>query len=211
MDFTIVNKTTALIGKRHSGKSELLKYIVRKHKEDFVKIFVISPTEQVNKFYQEFVPENCVFDGWKEDWVERLISKMTQVSVKEKHQNVLLILDDCCSDTNFNTSATFKKIFTRGRHIFISIIITCQYIYQIPPITRSNLDYVLCGQMNSQSTQILADEFLMGDIERKEFIKMYHKYSKDYGFLLINNCSVKDSSDLNSIYGSIKVPSNEIK
>ena len=211
MDFTIVNKTTALLGKRNSGKSQLLRYIVKQHKDDFVKIFVISPTEQVNKFYQEFVPDNCVFDGWKEDWVEKLIKKMTEVATKEKGQNVLLILDDCGSDTNFNTSSTFKKIFTRGRHIFISIIITCQYIYQLPRITRSNLDFILAGQMNKMSSEILADEFLYGSIDRKEFLKMYHDASKDYGFLLINCNSVKDATDLNSMYGILKTPQEFIK
>jgi len=211
MDFSIVNKTVALLGKRNSGKSQLLRYLVKSHQQDFVKIFVISPTEQINKFYEEFVPNNCVFDGWKEEWVETLIDKMTQISIKEKNKNVLLILDDCGSDTNFNTSNTFKKLFTRGRHIFVSIIITCQYIYQLPRITRSNLDFILCGQMNKMGSEILADEFLYGSIDKKEFLKMYHNASADYGFLLINCNSVKHSDDLNLMYGILRCPKEHIK
>ena len=157
------------------------------------------------------VDDKCIFDKWNEKWVEELIMKMTEISTKSKNQNVLLILDDVCSDTNFNTPNTFKRIFTRGRHIFISIIITCQYIYQLPRIFRSNLDFILAGQMNAMSTQILADEFLYGSIERKEFIKMYHDASRDYGFFLINCNSVKNNDELNTIYGIVKTPLNFIK
>jgi hypothetical protein len=210
MEFSIVNKTVALLGKRNSGKSQLLRYIVKQTKNQLSKVFVISPTEIVNNFYKGLVDDKCIFDKWNENWVEELITKMTEVSSKTKNQNVLLILDDVCSDTNFNTSNTFKKIFTRGRHIFISIIITCQYMHQLPRITRSNLDYILAGQMNAMSTQILADEFLYGSIERKQFVKMFNTSTRDYGFLLINCNSVKNGDDLNSIYGVLKCPAHEI-
>jgi hypothetical protein len=50
----------------------------------------------------------------------------------------------------------------------------------------------------------------MGDIEKKDFIKMYHEATRDYSFLLINCNSVKNTSDLNSMYGKIKTPSEYI-
>jgi hypothetical protein len=37
----------------------------------------------------------------------------------------------------------------------------------------------------------MCDEFLMGDIEPKEFMKMYYNATNDYGFLIINNNSTK--------------------
>ena len=43
-NFTIVNKTTALLAKRNSGKSVLLKHLVESERHKFNKIFVICPT-----------------------------------------------------------------------------------------------------------------------------------------------------------------------
>jgi hypothetical protein len=123
----------------------------------------------------------------------------------KERKHILLILDDCVSDHNFHQSPTIKKLFLRGRHINISLLITTQYIYLISPSMRNNLDYLFCGQMNKQSIDLLTTEFLSGDIEKSEFIKMYNRCTKDYNFLVINNNSVKDD-DLNLIYGCIKAP-----
>ena len=48
--FTLVDKCTLLVAKRNSGKSILLRYLVKCEISSFNKIFVISPTECVNNF-----------------------------------------------------------------------------------------------------------------------------------------------------------------
>ena len=206
--FTIVNKITSLLAKRNSGKSCLLKYLVESEKHKFSKIYVICPTEKINRFYSDIVDDECIFDSYDEKWVNKLIDKMTQINSNKpakERKNVLLILDDLVSDTNFHQSPSFKKIIIRGRHINIAIILTFQYLNLIPPTARSNLDTLFVGQMNKQSIDLLTTEFLSGDIEKNEFIKMYNRCTRDYNFLVINNNSVKDD-DLNSIYGCIKAP-----
>ena len=55
MEFNILNKTICLCGKRHSGKSELIKYILGLYGHQFNKIFVICPSEAVNHFYQKIL------------------------------------------------------------------------------------------------------------------------------------------------------------
>jgi hypothetical protein len=207
-NFTILNKTVALLAKRNSGKSVLLKHLVESEKHKFSKIFVICPTEKINRFYSDIVCEECIFDSYDEKWVDKLISKMTEINSNKSNKerkNILLILDDVVSDHNFHQSPTLKKLFIRGRHINIAIIITFQYLNLIPPVARNNMDFIFCGQMNKQSVDLLMSEFISGDIEKNEFIKMYNRCTRDYNFLVINNNSVKDD-DLNSIYGCIKTP-----
>lgn len=208
INLDIVNKTTTLVAKRNSGKSVLLKYLVDQKKSKFEKIYVICPTESVNNFYSSLVEKNCIFDSWNEEWANTLIEKMTTQNAnkkKEEKKNILLILDDVMSDTNFAQSPALKKLYTRGRHINIGVIATCQYLYNLPPICRSNADWCIVGQMNRQSIQLLAEEYLSGDLEKNDFVKLYNRSTKDYGFLIINNNSVKDD-DLNNIYGVIKTP-----
>ena len=55
--FTLVDKCTLLVAKRNSGKSILLRYLVKCEIDSFHKIFVISPTECVNNFYKDFKPK----------------------------------------------------------------------------------------------------------------------------------------------------------
>lgn len=214
-NFTIINKTTLLLGKRNSGKSQMLRYLLQKFKSKISKTFVICPTEEVNNFYSDIVPVENIFPQYNEEWVKALISKTTKQMKNKKEgespKQVVLILDDCIADTNFKSSETLKILFARGRHIFISILITSQYLNSIPPIARNNCDWVLCSQMNAKSKEILADEFIQGDISKQEFEKMLIRATKSYSFLLINNNSVEDASNLDQIYGSVKVPEAELK
>ena len=210
-NFTIVNKITSLLAKRNSGKSVLLKHLVESERHKFNKIFVICPTEKINKFYSDIVDEECIYDTYEEKFVDKLIIKMTEINANKPtkdRKNVLLILDDVVCDHNFHQSPSLKKLFIRGRHINIAIILTFQYLNLIPPVARSNLDTLFVGQMNKQSIDLLVSEFISGDIDKNDFIKMYNRSTKDYNFLVINNNSVKDD-DLNLIYGVIKAP--EIK
>lgn len=209
----IVNKTVSLVAKRGSGKSVLLKYLVDQSKDKFAKIFVVCPTETVNSFYSSIVEENCIFDQWNEQWADDLIRKMTDANsgkAKGEKKNVLVILDDVMSDTNFHQSPALKKLYMRGRHINIGVIATCQYLHNLPPVCRNNADWCIVGQMNRQSVQLLAEEYLSGDLEKPEFVKLYNRATKDYGFLVINNTSIKDSDDLNQIYGVIKTPAEYV-
>jgi hypothetical protein len=202
-----------VLGKTNSGKSVMIKYLVSHSKNEFDKIFVICPTEEINQFYSDIIDKNCIFSEFKEEWLKSLIKKLTDLKKenKDKKFNVLLILDDLGSDAKFSTSDSFKLLMVRGRHMGLSLLISCQYIYQVPPICRSNICYLIVGQQNNQSQQILADEYLYGNIDRKKFLNIYHNAIKDYGFLIVNCNSVKNGDDLNSIYGVLKAPSEYIK
>ncbi len=214
MDFDILNKTVCLCAKRNSGKSQLMRYIIMKSKHQFKKIFVICPTEQINHFYQGLIKDENIFDCYNEQWVENLMQRMAKENdgkTDKEASHVLLILDDCCSDTNFHQSKTLKQLFTKGRHYKISLMITAQYPYHIPPICRVNCDFIAVGQLNTQGIEILTKEFLMGEITKKDFLKMYYDSTNNYKFLLINNNSSSDNSNLDEIYGTLKVPEKYIK
>lgn len=215
MNFTIVNKCIGLVAKRNSGKSYLLKYLVEREKKEFSKMFVICPTEKINQFYSKnnFIDPKNIYEKYDESFVNKLIDKMTQINqgVKQSElKKVLLILDDCIADVHFHTCESIKKLYARGRHIGISIMITTQYLKSIPPLIRTNTDYMLIGQLNAQGLTILCDEFIKAGMDKKEFCAMYRENTKDYNFLLINNNSTK-SDDIDEYYGTLRTPENYVK
>jgi hypothetical protein len=177
--------------------------MLQKEKKLFNKIFVISPTEQVLKYYSDLIPENQIIHEYSDEWVSDLLKKLTKYKkTNNTKYNLLLILDDVGADAH--NSKALNKVFTMGRHLGISIIITSQFINQLPLTSRTNASFVCCSQMNKASIDILVDEYLMGPVEKKDFIKMYHESSKDYNFFVINCNSVKDNENLDEIYGTIK-------
>ena len=203
MDFTLLGNRIGLLGKTNSGKSRLLMHMLKKEKHKFQKIYVISPTESVLKFYSDVIPSNCIFHEYDNGWILDLMKKLTEYKKNNnKKYNVLLILDDIGSDAH--NSNALNKVFTIGRHLNISIILTMQYINMVPATARANFSFICCSQMNKLSTDLLVEEYLMGNVTKSEFLELYHQSSKDYGFFIINCNSVEDNDDLDQIYGKIK-------
>jgi len=216
IDFDILNNIVCLVAKRKSGKSQLMRYIIMKNKHRFDKMFLICPTQAINDFYEEdLFKKEDIFENYSDNWVTELMKKMADINAKKKSdkecKHVLLVLDDVCSDTDFHHSKTLKQLATKGRHYKITLFITCQYLYHVPPIFRSNVDFMCVGQINSQGLDILTSEFIAGSLTKPDFIKMYYKATSNYGFLLINNNSTKSNDDLGSIYGIIRTPKEYIK
>ena len=92
MNFELVNKTVCLCGKRHSGKSELIKYIVSLYGHQFNKIFVICPSEAVNKFYSQFLPSENIFNDYSDEWIEKLMQRLIKINVGKKDNESAHIL-----------------------------------------------------------------------------------------------------------------------
>lgn len=209
-DFTLQNKCVTVCAKRGSGKTVCISWLISLERENFKKIILMCPTEDVDSYYVKkgIVSSKCVFFKFDESFILRLIEKMTNINrgrEKTDLEQVLLILDDCISDTRLHDSKAVNLLFTRGRHLGISLIITTQHIKGVPPIARTNSDFVLVGQLNQASIEILAEEFRSGGLDKKQFMQLYNRNTKDYNFLCINNNSTK-SNDISEIYATLKTP-----
>ncbi len=213
MDFEILNKTILVVAKRNSGKSQLIRYLIMLNKNQFDKVFLICPTEGVNSFYSDIIEKRNIHTNYDETFIKNLIDTMTRVNSnqpKDKRQNVLLILDDCISDATIKTSKPFELLFTRGRHINISIIFISQYLKAaITPVIRNNIDFCLFSQVNAQGLKLIFEEYNY-NLSKQDFYDLFKKATKDYGFLVINNNSVKNG-DIDEIYGMIKTPKEFLK
>ena len=159
-EIDIKNKLITLIAKRNSGKSYLLKYLVKIQKHEFRKIKKKFHT--INNFYKDITNEECIFSEYDEKWMQTLIDKMTYTNSKldkTKRKNVLLILDDLVADINFAACKSLRILAITGRHLGISIITTSQYINTIPPVIRSNCDLTIVGNLNRRSLDLLDQEY----------------------------------------------------
>ena len=121
--------------------------------------------------------------------------------------NVLLVLDDLIGSNNlhYQHSPSLAKLYSRGRHICITIINIVQYLNAVSPLQRLNTDICFCGMVNNNSIELILNEYVSGNITKNDFLDLYRRATLDYSFLVINNCSTK-TDDLNEIYGILKSP-----
>lgn len=149
-----------MIGKRGTGKSFLVKDMLYYHKDIPVGA-VISGTEAGNGFYSEIVPKIFIHNEYSTDIIENALRRQKSILKRLKKMNKLgknvsyklkqgtsedprmfIILDDCLFDSKWTRDVCMRLLFMNGRHWKIMLIITMQYPLGIPPVLRTNIDYV---------------------------------------------------------------------
>ena len=210
-DFTIIDKCLLIIGKRHSGKSNLTHHLLSYYSKNFHKVYVASGTERVNKFYTKsgLIPQECIYESYSEEWGQSLIDGLERENSgldRNSQKTVLLILDDLITTTNFHSSKTIEYFFTCSRHAALSVIVISQHINKVSPTIRDNSDYILVAQQNAESVKLLSSIYRSGKITSKEYTTLYEDSTENYHFFVINCNSIKNKNNINELYGKIKAP-----
>lgn len=146
------DKVVVMVGRRGTGKSWLVRDLMYLN-QDIPAGVVISPTEVANHFFGKFVPGIFIYDEYAPRIIENVCKRQNeQVTTVEKQEKlygscnidprVFLILDDCMYDNKWTTDKNVRMIFMNGRHYKIFFVLTLQYALGMPPILRSQVDYV---------------------------------------------------------------------
>ena len=130
-----------IAGMTACGKTHyLLKMLEEEYKNHFDHIFIVCPTFEDNKTYQnwEYLKDPDVFAiACDHDKVEGVLRDIVKFA---KNTNSLVILDDCAAskDVKNKTSELVKLAFS-GRHIGLSTIVITQQLTSIAKPYRMNV------------------------------------------------------------------------
>lgn len=213
------DKVVVMIGKRDTGKSFLCQDLLYYHRDIPVGT-VISGTERANKTYGDIVPPVFIHDEFKEQIVQNILSRQERVIAKyneEKSQiksnksfsvneqpktdpRTFLLLDDCLYDQSWCRSKNIRALFMNGRHWKVFFIITMQYPLGIPPILRSNIDYVfICRENIVQNRRRIYESFAGMFNSFDLFCTVLDQTTENYECLVIHNNS-KSNNLLDQVF-----------
>ena len=157
-----------VVGKRRTGKSVFTKDFVWNCNERFDEVYVFTKTK-INDWYQGWLHECYVYEGYKPDIAEQIFSRALQKEwayrrgKTKKRARILILCDDLLSDRNHRHDETLESLYTLGRHVDISVMYLSQKFKGLPPVFRDNSDLMVCFNMfNSNEAKQLAEEFLGG-------------------------------------------------
>ena len=196
MDWVKDGSIVVMIGKRNTGKSYLIKDLLAR-KTDIPTAVVISPTEQSNRFYSDMIPPLFIHDEYSSEVVEKLVARQKKVK-KEALKDpdidgrLLLIMDDCLYDAkSWTKDKRIREIFMNGRHFNITYICASQYGLGIPPLLRSQVDYVfLLRESILRNKKILFDNFAGMFQSFEVYSSVMNQVCQDHHCLVIHmNCS----------------------
>jgi len=188
-----------LIGRRDTGKTFLIKDLLY-YQQDIPIGTVISGTEEGNGFYGKLVPKLFIHGEYNAVIIENLLKRQRIVLKQIKNEEdaykkksiidarTFLILDDCLFDAVWTRDKIMRFLFMNGRHFKVMLIITMQYPLGIPPILRTNIDYVFILREPYIANRKRIFENYAGMFPTFEsFCQVMDQCTENYECLVINN------------------------
>lgn len=194
--------TVLALAKRRSGKSMLLTDLM--HYWHTVKrtpkIIVMSGSEETNSHYSSYVPKSFIYKGFSEQVISKLMDhQRKKIAGDPKGDNrCLLILDDIGYDKKAMRSEGLKELMCNGRHLQITIFLTLQYVCDVTPDIRSQVDYVFTLKENIRANREKLYRYFYGIFPTFDmFNQVMSACTQNYECLVLDNtgCStdVKDN------------------
>jgi Poxvirus A32 protein len=175
-----------MVAKRRSGKSELIKDILY-HLRNKIKAGVaMSGTEVGNGFYSSFLPRLFVYHDFDVPALERLLARQKKMKNAGKAEPVFVILDDLAFDKKILGSKIIRELVFNGRHFFCTVIIAVQYLVDLGPSLRTNIDFVFCLKETMQRERLFRTFFpMVGSLS--SFNQLMNVCTDNFGALVLDN------------------------
>jgi hypothetical protein len=187
-----------LIGRRDTGKSFLVRDLLY-YQQDIPIGTVISGTEEGNGFYSKMVPKLFIHNEYNTAIIENILKRQRTVLKQIKREmetykkstidsRAFVILDDCLFDSIWTRDKMMRLLFMNGRHWKIMLIITMQYPLGMPPVLRTNIDYVFILREPYIANRKRIYENYAGMFPTLEsFCQVMDQCTENYECLVINN------------------------
>lgn len=204
------DKVVVMVGARGNGKSVLIRDLLFYHQDMPIGV-VISPTEEVNRFYNDIVPKQFIHHEWSSELIEKMINRQKMIIKKQekevKHNGAskidpraFLILDDCMYDNTWTRDKYMRFVFQNGRHVKLFAILSAQYMMNLPPDIRTNIDYTFVMRENNLANRQRLYTNFAGCIPTFQmFCSIMDECTEDYGCLVIHN-SAKSNKLHDQVY-----------
>lgn len=182
------HRIICLIGKRSTGKSVLLRDIMYhiSKKVDFG--IAMTPTEDTAAMFREHMPSNLIYSGVNSNKLESMLSMQRDLGKNNKQRDLYVFMDDCMYDKKMLKSVVIRDLFMNGRHYKVMYMTCMQYIMDMPPDLRTNVDYVFALKENILTNKQKLWKYFFGMFEKfDDFNKVMDRCTENFGVLVLDN------------------------
>jgi hypothetical protein len=192
------------IGRRRTGKSTLVKDLLFHH-QNIPMGTVISGTEESNSFYGKIIPPIFIHGEYNAAILANFVKRQKLITSKIQQQEnartagqpivksnldprSFMILDDCLYDDSWIRDINIRYLFLNGRHQKVFFLITMQYPLGIPPVLRTNVDYVfILREPYISNRKRIFDNFGSSFPNFEFFCQIMDQCTENFECLVINN------------------------
>ena len=194
------DKVIVLIGRRGSGKSIMTTELLH-HFRDIPIGTIISPTESLNKTFQDIVPTMFIHEDISSQTLANVLKRQLIICKKREKEIIqkgksridpraFIVLDDCLADGGWIRDKNVRTIFYNGRHYKLLFIATMQFPLGITPNLRTNVDFTFIFREPSvRNRRKLYDNYAGMFPTFEMFCQVMDQCTENYECLVINNMS----------------------
>ena len=115
-----------------------------------------------------------------------------------KKRKVLIVFDDMIADmiNNKKLDSIVTELFLRGRKLNISIVFITQSYFKVPKDVRLNSTHFFIMKILNKSELQQTALNHSSDIDFKDFMKIYKKYTKEPYSFLVNDTTLPSDDTL---------------
>lgn len=199
-----------ILGKTFSGKSLLMYLIMYKLSNHFSYGKAMSPTLSSRKKFESCMPLHFI-DNPSIDELTAFISIVKETYIDEDrrnrpHRRSFFIADDTGFDKQFMSAKVLKDLMMNGRNYNCFRMLVIQYICNMGPDLRSNLDYLFVFWHNSARDQKNIYDTWFNMMSRPTFNKIFLKATEKYGCLVVDMRKATTTRDWHECIYWYRVP-----
>jgi hypothetical protein len=182
------NRIALIVGKRGCGKSTLLKDLLFHLKDRIDFVLAMCPTMESAEMLRQCMPSSCVFDRFSPSKVDQLVATAQHLASIGKKRSIALILDDCMYDRSVLKGPSMRALFFNGRHLGITFICCAQYMMDLQPDLRCQIDYLFTMKENIISNRMKLWKYLFGSVQNfDDFCAIMDRCTQNYECLCLDN------------------------
>lgn len=193
------DSTYVVCSKRNSGKSvlviDLIYHLTQKHKYNSIVLFSKTANFSIKNDWS-FIQNKYIFEGVDDNIIQEIMDHQKSRIKQKNNENthIMLVFDDLALHKK---SKMLEELFTLGRHMHITTIVSVQYCKNlISPTIRGNIDYLFFSVISNDSIDPIYRS-IYTKMNLKDFYQFLHTHNKNFQFVFYNN---KHKSDQDKFF-----------
>ena len=134
------------------------------------------------------MPSACVYDRFVGHKVEALIGLAQDYAIKGREKSFLLVLDDVMYEKSICRTPHFRNLFYNGRHFRITVFLLLQYLVDLPPDLRAQIDYVFTCREPILGNKVKLYKMFFGVFASfEDFVAVLERCTQNFEVLCLDN------------------------
>jgi len=186
-----LNGTVSVYGRRRSGKSEFVKWLIDGSVKPHVPWWWTFSKTKHNSFWSSVMPDRYIIGDFDADKLEQIkerqikaLDEYTSGKIKNPHAGI--IFDDYNGNDITYNKALYDFYYT-GRHFAVPTFFNAQYLKLTPPAIRSNTELAVVFNTDYKDSIDDYRKDFAGKLPKDEWLKMFREKCEKvkHGFLAI--------------------------